>query len=627
MSPGRPRRFRDLPLFWRLLVPYAVLLVTVGAAGGFLIVRDLASRAQTTLDRDLARRSFEARAVLHNRELYLLESANFAANLQGMADAMRARDVRAIRQLLASVRVLKGDLTLVAALDPVGVGSIEFRQDEDGETTRRSGRNWGRNGFIREALADPEGRRRAGVVTIGEPILSIVAPVCRTRDPCDVVGAALVGISIERLAAEAAGQRSGGPEAVAPAAGIALYDLAGELLAAAGLSGVRSPPPDVPDDQPVRVTGDVEGSEVATLYSPLELQDRRVGTLGVAMPTATSFSSARDTGIRLAGLLLAVLVAMVAVGALLSRSILGQVRPLVKTNRALGQGDLGARAEVLGDDELGELARGVNQMAEQLQASHGTLEQRVAERTREVQRLLEERSDLFAALSHELRTPLSLILGNGELLLDPDAPRAKAWRNETTQAIVGSAEHLLDLVNDILDLAKAERGRLELTQEDILPAELLAELRPTVEGLARPGELEVTFDVPDDLPIVRGDRRRLKEVVLNLVDNAVKYTPAGGSVHVTGFAKNGHVQFAISDTGPGLPLDVGDRVFEPFYRVEGTKPQRGRASSGLGLAISKRFVEAHGGAIWYESEPGAGSTFRFKVPHGNRDGHIKEDVR
>jgi two-component system sensor histidine kinase/response regulator len=274
-----------------------------------------------------------------------------------------------------------------------------------------------------------------------------------------------------------------------------------------------------------------------------------------------------------------------------------------------------------GKDELGELARGLNQMAEELQASYGELESRVAQRTEELQRLYEKvkrasegQAEVFAGISHEFRTPLFAIIGHAELMADPDfRPSGGGWRREFAETIKGSAEALLVLVNDILDLAKSDSGRLKLELEAVRLRDVVDELRSTIVPLARRGELRVELDVPKDLPLVSAAPGRLRQILLNLASNAIKYTPPGGKVRLEARANDGHVEVSVIDTGVGISKADTTRIFEPFYQVKGVHAQGGRASSGLGLALTKRLVEAHSGRIWMRSEPGVGSTFTFSL--------------
>lgn len=600
-------RLRDLPLFAKVLAPFLVLLLVVGAAGTFLIVRDLSARARSSLNEELLRRSLDARSRIHDRELYLLESANFAANLRGIAPAVKARDSGASTALLRSVLALKTDLGLLAVTDASGKSLVQFvRQAPRAKPRAASATVWLRYGFVRAALASAAGERSAGFLELGgSRLLAIAAPICSADQTCSPVGVALVGISVSELASEAAGAPSHAGEQRTT---VAVYDGDGRLLAASGVAPrTRAPSPGT---GPLRRSEKVGGRDAATLYARLEIQGRQAGTLAVSLPAGSALSSARSAAVRLALVLFFAMAGVVGIGALLSRYILGQVRPLVETSRALGRGDLAARSRVVAHDELGELAGVLNQMAEQLQASHETLERRVQERTEEVERLLRERTDLFTGISHELRTPIAVILAQAKLLLSSANGRKSA---EATGVILGSAEQLLDRVNDILDVARAESGRLEVRLADVSVPALLAELHPTIEGLASANGLRVSLDVPPRLPDVRADPSRLRDVVFNLVDNAVKYTPSGGTITLSAAAREGSVEISVADTGVGIPAEVGDRVFEPFYRVPEVQPLRGQASSGLGLALAKRLVEAQGGSIGFTSTPGRGTTFTVRL--------------
>ncbi|HVE97937.1 MAG TPA: HAMP domain-containing sensor histidine kinase, partial [Mycobacteriales bacterium] len=184
---------------------------------------------------------------------------------------------------------------------------------------------------------------------------------------------------------------------------------------------------------------------------------------------------------------------------------------------------------------------------------------------------------------------------------------------DATRAIRESGAQLLTLVNDILEVARAEAGRLELDIQPVDPRAALTEIEPTLRGLAGARDISLTVRMPRSLPKVATDPRRLREVVLNLVDNAVKYTAAGGSVSVEARSVAGAVEVTVTDTGVGIPDEVGDRIFEPFYRVHGTRTQHGEPSTGLGLALSHRLVAALGGDLRYESAE-SGTTFRMTLP-------------
>lgn len=606
----RARGLRDLPLFWKLLAPFLALILIVGVFGAFLIVRDLSSRARSTLTQSLLRSSLEARADLQAQELYLLESANLAANLEGIPEAVRAGDADRVARLLRTVLALKIDVTLVAAVTTKGEVLTEFARPGRGREPRRvGGTRWLRQPFVARALADPKAEKRAGFVTVeGSTLVAIAAPICTKVATCAPAGAAIVGMRMDRLGVEALGNRA---TAERSRLGLAIFDGTGRVLTATGYAPGRATSITLEGNEQVRRTENVGDAEVHTLYAPLVLQDKRVGMVAVSLPSDPAFAPVRGAGSRLVFILLAALAGIVGIGALLSRVILRQVRPLLETNRALEKGDLSARATVMSSDEIGEVARGLNQMADQLQSSYETLESRVAERTAEVEHLLRERTEFFASLSHELRTPVAIILSEADMVLDTSRNKTSKQAGAT---IKQSAAQLLSVVNDILELAKAEVGELEIDLTDVRLADEFEELRPTLTGLARGASLEMSIDVPRELPSVRADRVRLREIIVNLVDNAVKYTPDGGSIQVSAIAADDEAHVSVTDTGPGIPDEVGARIFEPFFRVKQTKARSGRSSTGLGLALTKRLVEAHGGEISFENSPNRGTTFTFTLP-------------
>ena len=611
-TPHRRSWFRDLPLFWKLLIPFFALMVIVGTAGGFRIIHELAARAEAQLDQELLQRSLNVRTLLRDRELYLLESVNFASNLQGMATAVSDRDVRAVSRLLGSVQRLKSDLDLSVVLEPTRRPvALRSRGSEPGPAPRFDER------FVDVALADRDGGRHAGVLGDQDAtMLAIATPVCASSEPCEVVGVAIVAMRLEGLLDESLARASGefpGDEAVA------LYTAAGSEL---GTAGPWLRPTNVPmldEGTSRRQTIRSGGREFAVLYAPYEVQGRRLGTLAFQTPTAPAFAAARRAAVQLGLLLLVGMAGVVGIGALLSRVVVGQVRPLVSTVHSLGRGELSARATMEGADEIGSLALGINQMADQLQLSHDTLDARVKQRTEEVQRLLGQRNELFASISHELRTPLAVILNQAAMLLEQapkDAVVAHAGRR-----IDGSARELLALVNEILDFAKMEAGMLTIEPESVSVREVLDDVIPSMQPLFDQDDLIVTVRIPRTLPRVIVDPRRLRGIVQNLLDNAVKYTPPGGRIEVRAVEGSGAVEITVSDTGVGVPADAWDLIFEPFYRAQGTAPLRGQPSTGLGLALTKRLVEAHGGQISFQSEPDKGSIFRFTLPQAPRSEH------
>jgi signal transduction histidine kinase/CheY-like chemotaxis protein len=220
-----------------------------------------------------------------------------------------------------------------------------------------------------------------------------------------------------------------------------------------------------------------------------------------------------------------------------------------------------------------------------------------------------------AKVSHEFRTPLNMIIGLIDLLVETpevygqDLPPALF---EDLKIVHRNCEHLSSMINDVLDLSQAEAGRLTLHREHVDLAAIVEEALTVVRPLLEKKGLGLQVVVPHKLPEIYCDRTRIRQVILNLVSNAARFTEEGGiSVRVVEQAR--HVVVSVTDTGPGISPENAKGIFEPFYQGTGS-PWRDKGGSGLGLSISKQFVELHGGRIWLESEPGAGTTFSFDLP-------------
>jgi two-component system phosphate regulon sensor histidine kinase PhoR len=230
----------------------------------------------------------------------------------------------------------------------------------------------------------------------------------------------------------------------------------------------------------------------------------------------------------------------------------------------------------------------------------------------ELRRLERVRRDFVANVSHEFKTPLTAIQGFAETLLS-GALDDKANRERFVEIIREHAWRLARLTDDLLKLSRIEAGRLELELRSIRAEELVNSCIETARLNAKARGLEIHVDLPENPPAIRGDGVQLGEVLQNLLDNAVQYTPSGGKIEVKA-RSNGHdVVFTVADTGIGIPESDLERIFERFYRVDAAR-SREAGGTGLGLAIARHIVEAHGGRIWVESAIGQGSRFHFSVP-------------
>jgi signal transduction histidine kinase len=236
----------------------------------------------------------------------------------------------------------------------------------------------------------------------------------------------------------------------------------------------------------------------------------------------------------------------------------------------------------------------------------------IEQKSRELEAASRHKSEFLANMSHELRTPLNAVLGYAELIQDGIYGEVSAKMQGVLDRIQQNGRHLLGLINAVLDLSKIEAGQLTLSPADYSMRELVLDVVSATEALAAEKKLVLEVDAPADLPRGRGDERRLTQVLMNLVSNAIKFTDAG-SVTIRAKLEDGSFVVAVSDTGVGIAEGDRERIFEEFQQVDSSSTRK-KGGTGLGLAIARRIVELHGGRIWVESTPGEGSTFSFTLP-------------
>jgi len=225
------------------------------------------------------------------------------------------------------------------------------------------------------------------------------------------------------------------------------------------------------------------------------------------------------------------------------------------------------------------------------------------------------KSEVLANMSHELRTPLNAINGFSEIMAAEmfgplGDPRYKGYSSD----ILKSGQHLLSLINDILDMAKIESGKMTLYYEAISIHDVCEDAARLMRGRVAEARQTLTIDAPESLPEIQADHRGLKQVLLNLISNAVKFTPEGGDIRVEARkGDTGLIQIAVSDTGIGIAAEDLSRLARPFEQVEG-QHSKTTQGTGLGLALTKSLIELHGGEMWIDSEPGEGTTVTFTLP-------------
>jgi len=237
----------------------------------------------------------------------------------------------------------------------------------------------------------------------------------------------------------------------------------------------------------------------------------------------------------------------------------------------------------------------------------------IEEKSQQIEAASRHKSEFLANMSHELRTPLNAIIGFSEVLVERMFGELNEKQNEYIDDILSSGRHLLSLINDILDLSKIEAGRmeLELTNFD-LPLAIENAVTLVRERATRLG-IKFGRVIGDGLGELVGDERKIKQVLLNLLSNAVKFTPEGGTIEIKAVPGDGLVKISVTDTGIGIALEDQGAIFEEFRQVGGDYAKK-LEGTGLGLTLTKKFVEMHGGKIWVESEVGKGSIFTFTLP-------------
>jgi signal transduction histidine kinase len=335
----------------------------------------------------------------------------------------------------------------------------------------------------------------------------------------------------------------------------------------------------------------------------------------VEQPRADALAPAYATLLRTGAFTIGWLLLAVASAFYLAGRLTRPVLALSRGAAALAAGNLSTRIDVQTGDELEDLATQFNHMAESLEESHTHLADKVAEKTRDLELANRHKSEFLANMSHELRTPLNAIIGFSEVLSEEMFGPLNAKQMEYSRDIHGSGQHLLSLINDILDLSKIEAGRLDLDPGEFDVPAAVANATTLVRERSQRQGLTLATDLSPDIETWVADPRRFKQILVNLLTNAVKFTPPGGTVTVRTRADGERLRVEVSDTGIGIAEADIDRVFEPFVQVGGERKNQAEGT-GLGLSLVRRLVELHGGEVRVTSRPGEGSCFVFWLPRG-----------
>jgi signal transduction histidine kinase len=348
------------------------------------------------------------------------------------------------------------------------------------------------------------------------------------------------------------------------------------------------------------------------------------GYVSIGIPQALAYAPVRRRLVRNL-----VYLGLIGVLALAAASVGGEmfiVRPvqaLVRATKRLSTGDLSTRTGLPhGPGELPQLAAAFDEMAASLEKH--AMQQRLEEDLRRHNEALEEenrrvrevnqlKSEFVSLVSHELRTPLTAISGYLDLLLEDPGARSTAKQQELLDIVKRNTERLVKLIDDLLDFSRIESGKVELRFSAVDMAAVIAEvvrlLQPQMEAKGQ----RLSFERPQSLPAVAGDIDRIRQILINLLSNAHKYTPQGGQIWLTAHTENGWVRIDVRDNGIGLSPDEQAQLFDRFFRAQ-QPAMRGVEGTGLGLPITRVLVEMHGGRITVTSAPGEGSTFSFTLP-------------
>ncbi len=359
--------------------------------------------------------------------------------------------------------------------------------------------------------------------------------------------------------------------------------------------------------------------------APPYRENQLAGVVTVDLPAEQSGQSAFLTRVLLvaAGALAGVL-AILVFYLISTRFILSPINELRSVALRVADGDLSVRSTIRTGDEFEQLAVNINTMLERLRDSQ--------EELKRANRLLDEKlgeiaetnvalyesnrlkSEFLANVSHELRTPLTSIIGFAELLRESPKTEGDGRSLRYAENILISGRILLEIINDLLDLAKIEANRVELRIESVQVSEVCHTLADFMRPQADKKKLRLSLRLEDDLPALFTDRGRLRQVLFNLLSNAIKFTPEGGEVTLrAGRLDDSHVRIAVADTGPGIATDQQEVIFEKFRQID-QSATREHHGTGLGLAIAKELTVLLGGQIGVESEPGRGATFWVAFP-------------
>jgi signal transduction histidine kinase len=364
------------------------------------------------------------------------------------------------------------------------------------------------------------------------------------------------------------------------------------------------------------VADNLSGDKVFSSYALIPTLDWAVI---VEQPVGEAYEPLYGSMLRTSSLVLVGLVVALLASLFVARRVLGPLELLRKGTERIGGGDLDFRLNIKSGDEIEVLADEFNKMTEHLSEAHTGLERKVAERTQALtiaNEKLEEASKLksqfLANVNHELRTPVSAIIGYARLVLRATEGQIAELQKDNLGDLLNNAERLLNQIDSLLDFARIEAGKMAVHVEPVKVNEVIQAAISTIEPSLNGGGVRLIQEIAPEIPALNTDREKLRQIILNLLDNAVKYT-AQGEIKIAASQQNGSLKLVVSDTGIGIPREELNKIFEEFQRGDSSSTKNYRGT-GLGLAIARKFVNLLGGEISVESEVGKGSVFTVTLP-------------
>ena len=358
------------------------------------------------------------------------------------------------------------------------------------------------------------------------------------------------------------------------------------------------------------LTTSYEGRDVVATVLPMVSLD---WLLVVEQPTAGVLQPAISALYRAALVALFMVIATIGLGVLMARFLVKPILAIQRGVQAFATGDLSARVDSGTQDELGALGDAFNDMAAQIQDYTTSLEQKVSEKTAQLELANRHKSEFLANMSHELRTPLNAVIGFSDVLKEEYFGTLNPKQGEYVKDINESGQHLLSLINDILDLSKIEAGHMDLDLASFNLPIAIDNAMVLVRERALRHQLQLRVQIAPGVSDIVADERKLKQILINLLTNAVKFSYPYGWVEVVAQRDTNGVMVTVKDSGMGIAAEDQAAIFEEFRQLKSDGSAKFEGT-GLGLSLAKRLVELHGGRIWVESEAGKGAAFSFTLP-------------